>query len=442
MTEIPLSFGQQLLRFFNLYRPGSTRRAAFNVVGRYRLRGPLDLAALDQAVREVVRRHDILRTVVTYGDGVPYQHVVDAEPSPLDVRSLAMDDADAFFDEVESARFDLDRPPLFRAFLARVADDDHLLGLACHHSVSDNWSMAVLLRDLAALYTSTVKGDEPPPAPRQYAELAVWQEEGRDGPTDADLDFWADRLEDLPTTMLPCDRPRPSGSVGERALYRVELTPDESEQVLRCSRKVRSTAFMATLAAYLWGLAEITGERDVLVPVVTNGRHHRWCQDMLGFFVDALAIRTELAEHLTPLEVLENVRNACLDSYEHQLVPIVRIFEHAPDFAMLLADRDYALTCFQFLELPAGLGRTTSFGDVDCELFVRAGHGRQQAELTLLLDGLTTGAVLPDGRLVVDFVYSPELYDESTIARFGDRIREFLLSLDSGVAPARMEEGP
>jgi len=439
MTETPLSFAQQLLRFFDLFRPGSASGAAFNIVGRYRIRGPLDVTALDWATQELVRRHDILRTVVHYGDGVPCQWAVDVPPLPLDVRSLPDPDVRAFFDEVDATAFDVSRPPLLRAVLATTADDEHLFGMACHHSVFDNWSLAIAMRELSTLYAVATEGAEMPPPPRQYAELALWQDQGHDGPTDESLAFWEEQLGELPLVMLPLDRPRTPGAQGERAIHRVELSAEEAEVVVRRVRMARATPFMAVVAAYAWALADVSGQRDVFVPVLTNGRYRRWTEGMLGFFINALPIRVYLHEDLTPTQALGLVQSSCLDAYEHQQTPIVRTFEHVPDLAMVLGDQSYALTPIQFLELPAGVGptTTTAFGEAVCETVVRAGEGNQQPELTLPLDGLTTSAMLPDGRFVVDFVYSTELYDEKTIARFGEDIRAFLLGLAADNAEAR-----
>jgi hypothetical protein len=446
--ETPLSYPQQLLRFFDVLRPGSATNAAFNVVAVYRLRGPLDLDALAWAAEAVVGRHDALRTVIVPGPGVPYQQVLQAAAAPLDVTAAGAGEreagaVEAFFRRLASTQFDVSRPPLFRAAVRRLGADDHLLAIVGHHSVMDDWSQALLLRDLAALCEARARGGPPPPRPHQYAELARRQELQADAaPMARGLAYWERQLDGVSARSLPTDRRRAHAGTGPKATRCLELDAGASRALLRRARAERTTPFMLLLAAYAKALSRAVGSTDVTVPVLVNGRDEPWTDGVVGYFLNALLVRVRFEPAATGSALIRAVRDTCLRAFAHRHVPIIRVIEHVADVAMALADPDSVVMPFQLLDLPAHL-RTSMFGGATCTQVLPPGGGRAAAEMTLPLDGLVTAQFLDDERLAVDVVFRTDLYDASSIAAFAALLESVLLAFaqEPAAAPAPAGSG-
>ncbi|MGN9822101.1 amino acid adenylation domain-containing protein, partial [Streptomyces sp. SD11] len=269
--ELPLSFAQQRLWFLDQMEPGS---AEYNVPTPLPLPGDLDVEALGRALSAVVARHEVLRTrLVVDTDGVPHQVIDPSEPFPLTVvdvsdgiepmaaaRELVLADA--------VTPFDLAAGSLIRATLIRVATDEHVLALAMHHVVSDEWSRLILRRELTACYEAFRAGepDPLPPLPVQYADFAVWQRQWLTGEVlEAQLNYWRAQLADLPMMELPTDRARPAvrSSAGAVAGFRIERETAEALRAL--SRECGVSMFMTLLAAFDVLLGRYAGSEDVVV---------------------------------------------------------------------------------------------------------------------------------------------------------------------------------
>ncbi|HEU0077678.1 MAG TPA: amino acid adenylation domain-containing protein, partial [Longimicrobiaceae bacterium] len=351
---LPLSFAQERLWFIDRLEPGS---AVYNIPGAWRLEGALDEAALERALGEIVRRHEALRTVFAEVDGSPVQVIAPFGAFALpveDLSGLGEADREAAVGRRagEEARrpFDLSAGPLFRAALLRLGAEEHVLLLSVHHVVSDGWSLGVLYRELSALYEAYHEGGESP-LPEvgvQYADHAVWQRAHlRDGALEGKLAYWRERLADAPALLeLPTDHPRPAVQTFRGAHERIELPLELLERLQALGRSEGATLYMVLLGAFQVLLSKYSGSEDIVVGSPIAGRTRKELEELIGLFVNTLALRTDLSGDPSFREVLGRVREATLGAYEHQEVSFERLvaelqpertLSHSPLFQVMFA---------------------------------------------------------------------------------------------------------
>ncbi|HEX2207374.1 MAG TPA: non-ribosomal peptide synthase/polyketide synthase [Longimicrobium sp.] len=332
---LPLSFAQERLWFLDRLEP---ENPFYNLAAALRLGGALHVPALERALGEIVRRHETLRTTFADVGGTPVQVIAPFAGFTLPVEDLSALDAGARDAEVrrratqEGLRpFDLAAGPLFRAGLLRLAGDDHVLLLAMHHVVSDAWSMGVLYRELSALYEAYRNGEESalPPLPVQYADFAVWQREQLRGEAlERELAWWRERLAGAPALLeLPADHPRPATQSYRGAYAPVRLAAELVERLRALARREGATLYMVVLAAFQALLSKYAGTDDVVVGTPIAGRTRRETEELIGFFINTLVLRTDLAGDPAFRQLLRRVRETTLGAYEHQEVPFEKLVE-------------------------------------------------------------------------------------------------------------------
>ncbi|MFD4247094.1 amino acid adenylation domain-containing protein, partial [Streptomyces sp. NPDC058525] len=333
--RLPLSFAQQRLWLIDRMEGPS---ALYNLPLALRLTGPLDPAALERALGDLVARHEILRTLITEQDGEPRQRIVPAAEAriPFDLRTAPPADPAAALTECTATPFDLAAELPVRAHLFPLAYEEHLLVLVLHHIAGDGWSMDPLLRDLAAAYAARSEGSAPDwqPLPVQYADYALWQREllGDEGDPESlaarQLAYWRDTLADLPEELsLPVDRPRraDSGHRGDRVVLPLGAALHRS--LAAVSREHRVTMFMTLQAGLAALLTRLGAGTDVPIGSVVAGRSDEALDDLVGFFVNTLVLRTDTSGDPTFADLLHRVREAQLDAHAHQDVPFERLVE-------------------------------------------------------------------------------------------------------------------
>jgi amino acid adenylation domain-containing protein len=409
----PLSFAQERLWFIDRLEPGS---ALYNMSPSLRLRGALDAGVLVAVLGEIVRRHEPLRTSFPLVDGDPVQKIAAADGFELpldDLSQLAAEERDeeAAHRTAEWARmpFDLERGPLFRARLLRIAPDDHVLLIAMHHAVSDGWSTGILLRELFALYDALAAGRPSPlaPLPVRYADYAAWQREWLSGAElDRQVTYWRGALAGAPALLeLPADRPRRTLS-RRGAEYTFGVHPELANAVRALARGKDATLFMALLAALDVVLARWSGQEDVVVGTPVAGRTRRETEGLVGLFVNMLALRTDLSGDLSFLELLERVRAATLGAYANQDLPFEKLVEE------LRPERNLGYTpVFQVLFNLQHAGEEPAPSTL--ALTPAAGRGTPGAKVDLTL----TVSEMPDGGLLAALGYAADLFDAPTIER-------------------------
>ncbi len=418
----PLSFAQQRLWFLDQLEPGNS---TYNIYAAVRLRGPLNVAALEQSLNEILRRHEALRTTFATVEGQPIQMISSPEPFTLSIADLRQfpeteREPEARRLATEEARrpFDLARGPLLRTTLLRLSEEDHILLLTMHHIISDGWSRGVLYRELSALYEAFSAG-KPSPLPEppiQYADFAVWQRQWLQGKTlEVQLSYWKKQLEGAPSVLeVPTDRPRPAVQTFRGARQSLVLSKSLTEAVKALSRQEGATLFMTLLAAFKTLLHRYTGQDDIIVGSPIAGRNRPEVEGLIGFFVNTLVLRTDLSGNPSFRELLSRVREIALEAYAHQDLPFEKLVEelqpernlsHSPLFQVMFVLQN---TPGQALELP-DLKLNPMEVDNDTAKF----------DLTLSVVEGTEG-------LQGTFEYNTDLLDAVTVKRMVGHLRTLL----------------
>ncbi|MBW3654991.1 MAG: amino acid adenylation domain-containing protein, partial [Gemmatimonadetes bacterium] len=326
---LPLSFAQQRLWAVNQMESESR---VYNQGFGFRLRGRLDVRALEQAMTELTRRHAVFRTRFVERDGVPGQVIDPPRPVPLPVVDLSgLEDREAVLARLArdhtAELFDLGSGVLLRLLLVRLAEDEHALLVVMHHITCDGWSMGIIRRDVAVLYHAFAEG-RPSPLPEpaiQYADYAVWQRAWLSEEREREqLGFWRDRLEAAAPLYLATDRTRAEGTDGETRHF--GLPSELSDGVRRLSHALGATPFMTLLAAFQVLLRWQGAGEDVVVGTDVANRNLRTeTEDVVGFFVNQLVLRTSLGGNPAFGELVERVREVTLAAYDHQDLPFERV---------------------------------------------------------------------------------------------------------------------
>lgn len=331
----PPSFAQQRLWFVDRLWPGNP---AYHMPVALRLTGRLDVAVAEQSLREVVRRHEALRTVFRTVRGQLTQVLLPDVPCPLpvvDLSRLSAADREAAAAHKMAVEFrqpfDLERGPPLRAGLLRLAAKEHVLWLALHHIACDGRSIGILFHDFAVLYTALLRG-EPSPLPPlsvHYADYAVSQRNRLQGETLRDhLNYWKKQLDGLPETLeLRTDRPRPAEPAFRGGQRLFSLSPAMTEALESLGRREATWLFMTLLAGFQALLQRYTGQHDIAVGTPVADRPRRELHKMIGCFLNVVVLRTDLSGDPSFRDLLRRVRAMALRAYAHQELPFERLVE-------------------------------------------------------------------------------------------------------------------
>ncbi len=351
---IPLSFAQQRLWFLDQLEGGS---ATYNMPGAFQLTGSISIVALEQAIREIVRRHEALRTTFKLVNGSSIQ-VIDAIPAvSLPIVDLqALPEADQLAEvqrlanEEAQQPFDLSYGSLLRTTLLRLGKEAHVLLVTMHHIVSDGWSLGIFIRELSTLYKVFIAGELSPlpELPIQYSDFAYWQRQWMQGEVlERQLNYWKQQLEGIPPLLeLPTDYPRPPMQTFRGSSESFELNSELTEKLKGLSQKSGATLFMTLLSAFAILLSRYSRQEDITIGTPIANRNRKEIEPLIGFFVNTLVLRANLEGNLSFLELLNQVRQVALDAYAHQDVPFEQLVEalqpernlsHSPLFQVMFA---------------------------------------------------------------------------------------------------------
>ncbi len=416
----PLSFGQQRLWFIHQLEPNLP---LYNIPTAYRLKGNLNVVALEQCLNEIVRRHEALRTTFKIVNGQPMQIIHPKLIIELPVVNLQMFPRDEREEGIvrlieEEARhaFDLISSPLIRAQILRIEPEEHILLLTIHHIVFDDWSMGVFYRELQVLYDAYREGKPSPLLPElpiQYADFAVWQRDWQEKIFETQLTYWKQQLKGIPPILeLPTDHPRPSVQTHRGATYSFAIAPELLQKLSILSQQEAVTQFMILLAAFQVLLARYTGQYDIAVGSPVINRNRVETEALIGFFVNTLVLRTDLTGNPTFRQLLGRIRKMALNAYTHYDLPFERLVDELQPqrdlsytplvqvmFALQNASSDLVLTGLSVRPLK------TSSGTAKFDLL-----------LTIATNKEPTGI----------FEYSTDLFNKETIARMVEHYRTLL----------------
>jgi hypothetical protein len=387
----------------------------YNFPRAIRLTGALNVAALETALNGIVERHEILRTTYESDKGEPFQVIALEQKSTLPVIDLTglpaaerEKEARRLAQEQASTPFDLAKDPMARNLLLKMGDGDHVLVLMTHHIASDGWSSGILLRELTVLYEAALSGKPAalPELPVQYADYAVWQRNWLQGEVmQQQVSYWRQQLTGAPPVLLlPTDRPRPEKPTFRGAIHHFLLPASLAGAIRTLSRQQGGTGFMTMLAAFQTLILHYTKQPDIVLGTDLANRTTLQTEALIGFFVNLIALRTNLSGNPTFVELLGRVREVALGAYAHQDVPFDKLVEELqPE-------------------------RSLSHNPLVQVLFVQENTPRA----TTPMPGLKIGSFPMDVPSKFDMVvfvfetdkgisgiwlYNPDLFDASTIAR-------------------------
>jgi amino acid adenylation domain-containing protein len=411
---MPLSFAQRRLWFLD---QADTRNASYHVPQAVRLDGPVDADVLRQAVGDVVARHEALRTVFTRDGDEPVQHILSSGEVAWATKLSTEDTIAADLTAATEAGFDLARELPIRATLFTLPGDTAVLLLVVHHIASDGWSFAPLLRDLSTAYTARAVGNPPnwTPLPIQYADYTLWQ---RELPVERDLAHWRDTLAGLPGELpLPTDRPRPAVASHRGGVVPMDVPSDVHRKLADLAAAEGATLFMVLQAAFAALLTRLGAGDDVPVGSPVAGRTDAALDDLVGFFVNTVVLRTATGGDPTFRELLDRARETCLAAFEHSEVPFERVVEELnparslgrhPLFQMLLVLQNNLAA---ELDLP-GIRATGERVDIGYAKFdLAAIFEERDGELTGLLE------------------FASDLFDRDTAATLAGRLLRVLATV-------------
>ncbi|MCA1566203.1 MAG: condensation domain-containing protein, partial [Acidobacteria bacterium] len=423
--HLPLSFAQQRLWFLDQLEPNSP---AYNLASVIRLKGSLDVPALQRSLDSILSRHEALRTTFSTVKGRPVQIIT--PPSNLDMPVTDLRHLPEAERESETRRlaneeaqqpFDLTRGPLLRVGLLQLSDDDHVALLTMHHIISDGWSVGVFVRELSALYQAFAQGELPelPEMPIQYADYAAWQRRWLQGEVlDAQFAYWKQQLADAPPVVeLPTDRPRPSMQTFKGANLIGMLPKPLTDALKTLSQREGVSLFITLLAAFQTLVSKYTSQERVVIGTDVANRNRGESEALIGFFVNQLVLHANLSGNPPFRKFLRHVRDVTLDAYAHQDLPFDKLVE------LLQEERDLSRTPLFQLKIVyqnAPLQPLQLSGLTLTQL--EAEGGTSKYDLTLFMEDTNLGVGMT-------FQYNSDLFEPITIQRLSENFELLLGSI-------------
>ncbi len=423
--NLPLSFAQEQLWLLNQLEPDNP---FYNEQVALKLHGHLNMVALEQSLNKIISRHEALRTNFRTFNEQPVQVIADSLTlyvPVLDLTELPASEREIACQQLataETARpFDLASSPLIRASVAKLTEVEHVLLLTIHHIVFDGWSMGVLMRELATIYSDFCNNSslELPELPIQYADFAIWQRQWLQTEVfQTQLDYWKQQLKNAPTLLeLPTDKPRPAIQTFRGATQYIEFSNELGEALANFSRQEGTTLFMTLFAAFATLLSRYTASDDIVVGTPIANRDRLELEGLIGFFVNTLVLRTDLSGNPSFQQLLSRVRQLTLLAYAHPYLPFEELVKalqpqrdlsHTPLFQVMFVLENAPTSEVELTELtvsPFAIERTTA-----------------KFDLTLFIKNTPTG-------LVAAWQYNTDLFEAPTIERMAGHFVTLLKSI-------------
>ncbi|MBF0396787.1 MAG: amino acid adenylation domain-containing protein, partial [Desulfobacterales bacterium] len=417
--DLPLSFAQQRLWFLEQLEGASS---IYNVSEAVRLKGNLNLSILEQVFSEISKRHEILRTTFPNLNGKPMQVISQKFNSHIKFIEISkLSDVTNLMEQESSHTFDLAKGPLHRIIIFRL-QEEFILQIIMHHIIYDAWSMNILLKEFSILYNAFCEQKKPslPDLPIQYADFAYWQRKWLTGKVlEKQVSFWKEHLKDAPSLIeLPFDRPRPSMQTFRGANEHLEITLELYRKLYNLSKRFHTTLFTILMAAWNVLMSHYSGQDNIIIGTPIANRHRSETEHLIGFFVNTLAIHTDLSGNPTFIELISRISNVMQEVHDHQDLPFEYLTEilkperslsHTPIFQVM----------FVFNNNP--VNQINLFGINSVE-WMTSEATKSKFDLTLFTDD--TGE-----ELKVWIEYNIDLFDSSTIKRMSEHFLNFLKNI-------------
>jgi amino acid adenylation domain-containing protein len=427
---LPLSFAQQRLWFLDQLSPDNP---FYNIPAAIRITGSLDVAALESGINEIIRRHEILRTIFASEKGHPHQVIKPELTIKFDIIDLAH--LKAHQREKETQRlitedalkpFKLDVGPLFRTSLIKTDKDDYIILFNMHHSISDGWSTGILMREIGALYDAFIKG-LPSPLPDlkiQYADYSAWQRSWlKDKVLEKQLNYWKKDIGFNPPALdLPVDHPRPAMQTFNGDTLSFQLSKELSDGLTEISQKQGVTIFMTLMAAYQTLLHHYSNQDEIIVGSPIANRTHSETEELIGFFVNTLVLKSDFSGDPSFIELLKHVRKTTLGSYAHQDIPFEQLVDELqPERDMTHSPLFQAMFVLQNTPLGGGESNSMQFPSIRMEV-LEADAKTAKFDLTLVM--------MEDKRgFLTEFEYNTDLFEKATIERMQNHFQTLLQNI-------------
>jgi amino acid adenylation domain-containing protein/non-ribosomal peptide synthase protein (TIGR01720 family) len=412
--NLPLSFGQQGLWFIDELEGGST---AYNQLFAIKLQGVVQVAIIEQALTEIVRRHEILRTTFKTINGQAFQAIAPEANFTLAVETLQWQELQSFAVAQSQHSFNLAEGPLLRVTLVKLAPEEYVLLFVIHHAIADAWSSTIIIQELAAIYEAFSLG-KPSPLPElpiQYADFAYWQHQKLQQSLPEQLRYWEQKLSNTPPVLqLPSDRSRLAVQSFQGFVITLELNKDLTAKLKQLSQGSGVTLFMTLLAAFNTLLYRYTNQEDICVGTTIANRHSRELESLIGYFINTLVMRTDLSGNPSFRELLQRVRDVAWEAYNHQDLPFDQLvaklqpkrdLSHTPLFQVMFVLENAPK---QEVQLP---GLTLSFLEIPL--------ASANFDLSLAMRETEQG-------LLAKFEYNTNLFDAGTITRMAGHFQTLL----------------
>jgi len=398
-----------------------TGQNAYNIPEAIRITGALNTAALEQALTQFFERHESLRTNFVLVDGKPRQIIRPAEPYQLkisDWKNADPTDLSTYIHTDAHEAFDLSKDALLKIELLQLGDNDCILLFNMHHIISDGWSMEVLFKELSLLYQAADTGEAAnlPPLKIQYKDYAAWQNQLlSDNEAMADLrTYWTEQLANLTTLELPTDFPRPSVKTYQGAHLRIKFSDDLLPQLEAVSRANGATLFMTLTTLLKVLIYRYSGQEDIILGTPSAGRNHPDLHDQIGYYINTVVLRDQLAASDSFTDTLLKVKQTALAAFERELYPFDQLVEE------LELDRDMSRSPIfdVMLILQNNEQSELKFGETELSIL--------PSPFEVSKFDLTFNFVQETDGLNLDIEYNTDLFKEETIARMGQHLETLM----------------
>ena len=440
IEQLPLSFSQERLWFFEQFNPNS---CAYYINRAVKLTGKLDINALEQSLQIIIQRHEILRTNYFQKDGVPIQKIQTNPEFKLTIYNLPRihkNQQDEKLNNLLSKElrkpFNLSKDLMLRASLYCIEQKEYIFLVILHHIAGDGWSLGVLTKELNQLYNALIN-NQPSPLPElplQYADFSLWQKNWYQGNNiEPQLNYWREKFQgEIPLLNLPTDYPRPALETFKGSFYALNISSELVIKFKQLSKQLNTTLFMVLLTAFKVLLYRYTHEEDIIVGTPIAGRNYLEIEGLIGFFVNTLALRTDLSGNPTFDELLQRVKQTSQEAYTHQelsyekliqeldidrdlsraaLTQVMFAFQNTPETSLNLSGLEISSYGFNKRQAPSNLSLSSYLNTLD--------DGTAKCDLTFLLKE-------EEGEIRGIIEFNSDLFNRDTISRMSRHFQVLL----------------